>query len=154
MSSSVSPSGSVSGSILIAAPPEMVFDLLSDPRRHPELDGSGTLRGALVGPDRLVLGSRFGMAMRYWGFPYRITSRVVEFEPGRRIGWSHLSRVVWRYEVEPQAAGGCRVTETWDPSRSPARLVYQALGFPGRSGAAITATLANLKSIAERLPAG
>jgi uncharacterized protein YndB with AHSA1/START domain len=140
----------VSGSIEIDAPAEAVFDLLSDPRRHPEIDGSGTLQATLVGPERLVLGSRFGMSMRYWGLPYRITNEVVEFEPGRRIAWTHLSRVSWRYELEPLPGGGCRVTETWDPGRSPARAVYRLLGFPARTQAAIDGTLRTLKALAEQ----
>lgn len=61
------PEGSVSGSVDVDAAPQTVFDLLADPRQHPVLDGSGTLRGSLVGPDRLGPGSRFGMSMRYWG---------------------------------------------------------------------------------------
>jgi hypothetical protein len=146
----MSSSTQVTGSIEVDAPAAVVFDLLSDPRRHPDLDGSGTLRGALIGPRRLVLGSRFGMSMRYWGLPYRITNTVVEFEPGRRIAWTHLSRVVWRYDLEPLAGGGCRVTETWAPDRSPALPVYRLLGFPGRTRAAIESTLRRLKALAEQ----
>ena len=143
-------STTVSSSIEIDAPAEAVFDLLCDPRRHPELDGSGTVRATLVGPERLVLGSRFGMSMRYWGMPYRITNRVAELEPGRRIAWTHVSRVLWRYELEPLPAGGCRVTETWDPAGSPARPLYLLLGFPDRTRAAIEGTLRTLKALAEQ----
>jgi len=31
---------------VIPAPPEKIFDLLADPRRHPEIDGSGSVRRA------------------------------------------------------------------------------------------------------------
>jgi uncharacterized protein YndB with AHSA1/START domain len=107
---------------VVPAPPQRVFDLLADPQRHRELDGSGTLRGAVDAPPRLYRGARFGMRM-HWGGPYAMTNTVVEFEEGRRIAWqprpaNPLARLliggrVWRYELEP-VEGGTRVRETWD----------------------------------------
>lgn len=103
---------SVSASTVVGAPPEAVFDLLADPRRHAEFDGSGTVRAAVAGPDRLAPGATFGMTMR-WGVPYQVRNTVVEFDEGRRIGWRHFGRHVWRYELEP-VPGGTLVTETFD----------------------------------------
>src|SRR5690349_9309407 len=41
----------------IAVVPQVIFDLLADPARHPEIDGSGTVRGAAEdNPERLSLG--------------------------------------------------------------------------------------------------
>jgi hypothetical protein len=113
----------VSAERVVAAPAEEVFDLLADPRRHREIDGSGTVRDAVVdGPERLSLGAVFGMHMRAGG-RYQMTNTVVEFEEGRRIAWqprptNGLARKaiggrIWRYELEP-APGGTRVRETWD----------------------------------------
>ena len=48
----------------VQASPTAVFDLLADPSRHRDLDGSGTLRGAMEGSSRLSLGARFGMNMK------------------------------------------------------------------------------------------
>ncbi|MGH3585060.1 MAG: SRPBCC family protein, partial [Pseudonocardia sp.] len=67
----------VSAGTVLAAPPEVVFALLANPHRHHEFDGSGTVRRALSGPQRLALGDRFGMAMKI-KLPYRVTNRVVE----------------------------------------------------------------------------
>ncbi len=110
---------------VVGASPEAVFALLADPSRHRDLDGSGTLRGAVDGPSRLSLGARFGMDMRVVA-PYRMVNTVVEFEPGRRIAWQArppgqwASRLaggrIWRYELEP-VEGGTRVRETWDISQ-------------------------------------
>lgn len=106
----------VTVSATIPAPPEPLFEILASPRRHAEIDGSGTVKGALAGPERLSLGATFGMSMRR-GAPYRITSKVVEFEEGRRIAWRHPLGHVWRYVLEP-VEGGTRVTEEFDHSTS------------------------------------
>ena len=67
----------------IAASPEAIFDLLADPARHREIDGSGTVRDASGGSQRLQLGSTFGMAMKM-GIPYSMVNTVIEFEENRR----------------------------------------------------------------------
>ncbi len=66
-------------STVVAATPKQVFDLLADPRRHAEFDGSGSVKDAVSGPPRLALGSKFGMNMKL-GLPYRISNEVVEFD--------------------------------------------------------------------------
>jgi uncharacterized protein YndB with AHSA1/START domain len=135
----------VSASTVVAAPPQAGFDRLADPRAHASFDGSGTVRTAVAGPDRLGPGARFGMAMR-WGVPYRVRNTVVEFEEGRRIAWRHFGHHVWRYELEP-VAGGTRVTETfdWAPSLSPK--VLELWGAPQRNLRSIEATLRRLTEL-------
>lgn len=110
---------------LVHATPERIFDLLADPRRHREIDGSGTVRDAVDGPERLSLGAQFGMQMRV-GAPYTMTNTVVEFDEDRRIAWQPrpsnalaakaIGGRIWRYELEP-VEGGTRVRETWDTSQ-------------------------------------
>jgi uncharacterized protein YndB with AHSA1/START domain len=131
--------------VVVAAPPEAVFDLLADPARHPELDGSGTVQGRRSGPARLALGARFGMRMRL-GVPYAITNEVVEFEEGRRIAWRHLGHHVWRWELAP-VPEGTRVTETfdWGVARSPRAL--ELARVPARNARSIEATLARLPQV-------
>jgi uncharacterized protein YndB with AHSA1/START domain len=106
----------------IPVPAEAIFDLLADPSRHQEIDGSGTVKGTPEGSQRLALGSTFGMSMKM-GIGYSMTSTVVEFEENRRIAWQPRPSVsfmrwfaggrIWRYELEP-AEGGTLVRETWD----------------------------------------
>lgn len=141
----MTPARAVSASTVVGAAPQAVFDLLADPRRHSEFDGSGSVRDAVSGPDRLAPGATFGMKMQI-GLPYRISNTVVEFDEGRRIGWRHFGRHVWRYELEP-VAGGTRVTETFDygPARSP-RLM-ELMGYPEKNLVSIRATLDRLTGI-------
>lgn len=135
----------VTASVVVAAPPAEVFALLADPHRHHEFDGSGTVRAAVSGPQRLALGDRFAVRMRN-GLPYRVTNRVVEFEEDRRIGWCHPARAVWRYELEP-VDGGTRVTETFDFRASPVARGIELAGMHRANAKSIRDTLRRLQGI-------
>ena len=141
----------VSDSIEVEAPPAAVFDLLADPRQHPRIDGSGSLRGAISGPERLTKGAHFGMDMKLFGLPYKIRNTVVELEEDRRIAWRHFGGHRWRYVLEPTARG-TRVTESFDYSRygTLPRLFVELSGFPERNRRGIAGTLARLKQAAEQ----
>jgi len=144
----------VSASTTVAAPPSVVFDLVANPRQHPRIDGSGSVRGHIVGPERLFRGARFGTSMRLFGVPYSITNRVVEFEDDRCIAWRHFGAHRWRYQLDPTEDGGTVVTETWDATRyNP--LAFQVLaltGFPERNRRGIEQTLVRLREVAEAAP--
>ncbi len=114
-------SGIVTVERFIPAPASAIFDLIADPSRHQDIDGSGTVRKPRGGPQRLELGSRFGMSMKM-GVPYAMESTVIEFEQDRRLAWqtrgpTAIGRLVggrvWRYDLEPRD-GGTLVRETWD----------------------------------------
>ena len=83
----------VSASTTVAAPPAVVFAILADPRQHARIDGSGSVRGSVSGPERLERGAEFGMDMKMYGLPYKISNRVVEFEEagGSRGGTSAVT---------------------------------------------------------------
>jgi uncharacterized protein YndB with AHSA1/START domain len=138
-------SRSVSVERFIPVPPEVIFEVLADPSRHPVIDGSGTVRRVRRAPRRLEPGSRFGMSMRL-GLPYPIRNRVVEFEENRLIAWCHPGGHRWRYELVPHD-GGTRVIETfdWSTARSPAAI--EAAGFPERNRVAMVTTLRRLDGL-------
>ena len=141
----------VCASTSIEASPHVVFAILADPRQHPRIDGSGSVRAVVTGPQRLSEGATFGVSMKLFGVPYRISNRVVEFEPDRLVAWRHFGAHRWRYRLEPTDDGGTEVTETFDYSRYRpwAAAGLRALGFPGRNRKGITATLVRLKAAAE-----
>src|ERR1700690_1493804 len=68
----------------IPQPPEAIFAFLADPSRHQETDGSGSVREAKSGSQRVKLGDQFTMAMKL-GVPYTMVSTIIEFEDNRRI---------------------------------------------------------------------
>ncbi|MFZ8998388.1 MAG: SRPBCC family protein [Ilumatobacteraceae bacterium] len=139
---------SVSGSKVIAADPGPIFDLLADPARHGEIDGSGTVLAVRGGSRRLALGSKFGMDMKLGPLPYRISNEVVEFEENRRIAWAHLGGHRWRYELEP-VEGGTEVTETFDWSTARSPKFIELMGYPKKHPANIAATLDRLAALFE-----
>lgn len=133
----------VSRSTVVPASAAAIFDVLADARRHREFDGSGTVREAFVdAPERLALGSKFGMKMRIV-VPYSMTNTVVEFEEGRRIAWRHVGGHVWRYVLEP-VEGGTRVTEEFDWSTNRAPLMLKVMNAQKNNAAAIEKTLGRL----------
>jgi uncharacterized protein YndB with AHSA1/START domain len=142
----------VSGSITIKAPPEAVFAILTDPRQHSRIDGSGSVGNILRAPERITAqGETFTVRMKLFGVPYVIMNRVVEFEPDRLIAWRHFTANRWRYELAPTADGGTTVTETFDMSRAntATTVVVRAAKFPERNQQGITDTLVRLKHAAE-----
>lgn len=131
----------------IPAPPEVIFEILADPARHAEIDGSGTVQAARSdSPERLSLGATFGMDMKI-GVPYRIGNTVVEFEEGRRIAWRHFGRHIWRYVLEPTETGTL-VTEEFDWSGARSARFIELAGYPKKHPAAMATTLERLEKSA------
>ena len=141
-----SPLRVVSRSRVIAAPPEVIFDILADPSRHRDFDGSGTVRDAKGNPARLTLGAKFGMHMKM-GIPYSIKNTVVEFEEGRRIAWRHFGRHIWRYELTP-VEGGTEVTESFDWNHALSPWLLERNKAPQKNLVSIDATLERLDAVA------
>ena len=72
----------------ICASADVIFQFLADPRMHLNLDGSGMLRGVASGTTITDVGDYFVMNMFYEELgDYQMINHVVEYEPGRRIGW-------------------------------------------------------------------
>ena len=141
------------GRILINAPMAVIFDLLADPRRHPDIDGSGTVQRQIKGPHRLSKGATFGMAMRV-RFPYSITNTVEEFEEPTRIAWRHLGRHRWRYELEARDETTTVVTETFDGSTALFPPALKLINAFDNNQKAILKSLVQLKLLAEAQASG
>lgn len=136
----------VSGSRVVAATPDQIFDILTDPARHGEVDGSGMVQQARGDSRRLEMGSKFGMDMKMGPLPYRVSNTVVEFDENRLIAWQHLGKHRWRYELEP-VDGGTRVTETFDYSTAVSPKGIELMGYPTKHCANIDATLERLAAM-------
>ena len=132
----------VSATGTVAASPHEVFEVLRRPANHAALSGDATVRDAAGGDAVLAAGSRFTMRMKV-GVPYRVTSRVVEFEPERLLAWCHFGGHRWRWTLAP-ADGGTEVTEMFDMSTSRLAPVLRLVGYPKRHEDNVRASVANL----------
>jgi hypothetical protein len=121
----------------ICAPARAIFRVLANPARHPEFDGSQSLRGA--GSTAMIsgVGDVFVMKMYYPHLgDYEMNNHVVEFEQDRRIGWEpeagrgHPNAAAdgpgsarwgqrWSYQLTPDGPDATIVTEIYDCSRAP-----------------------------------
>jgi Polyketide cyclase / dehydrase and lipid transport len=139
----------VSRSVEVAAPAADLYALAADPRRHRELDGSGTVRDNIKMPTTFVVGSKFSTNMKMLGLPYRITSTVTELKPNEVVEWRHPFGHRWRWEFEALSPTLTRVTETFDYRNAGALKnklnYYERMGFRKANATGIEATLANLR---------
>lgn len=136
----------VSASATVAASPDEVFDFLRRPANHSIISGDETVKGASTGPDVVGEGDRFGMRMKMFGLPYKVTSQVVELTPGQRIAWSHLGGHRWRWDLAPAGDGQTKVTETFDLSTAKLPAALRLAGFPGRHRDNVTRSVANVRA--------
>jgi uncharacterized protein YndB with AHSA1/START domain len=115
----------------IEAPAARIFEILANPQRHTDFDGSDMLRGAVFDRPISSVGDTFIMKMHRLGRDYLMVNHVVEFEPDCRIFWEPApgdlptaggdpSRVGipagyrWDYSLTPDGDGASVVTEVFD----------------------------------------
>jgi hypothetical protein len=138
---------SVSRSRTIEASAAAIFEIVSSPAGHVQIDGSGSVRESIEGPDQLKLGDRFRMDMKQ-GVPYKMWSTVVEFEQDRLIAWAHVGRHRWRFELEP-VGEATLVTHTFDWSTAISPRFIELMGYPKKHPANLEATLERLAGVVE-----
>jgi hypothetical protein len=149
---------SLSESVLVACPPEVLYDLVSDVTRTGEWspiceacwwdDGDGPRVGA-------HFTGRNVTPARTW----ETRSEVVAADPGREFAWVVGDAIVrWAYRLEA-ADGGTRLTETWELLPGAKDFFARKYGeqadaqLAERTQAAragIPVTLQAIKSVAER----
>jgi hypothetical protein len=140
---------------VIPAGPEAIFAVIADASRHPEIDGSGTVKQVKPGATHaLGLGATFGMSMQM-GVKYSMVSTVIEFEQDRRIAWQsrpggfvgkYVAGRIWRYELDP-VEGGTLVRESWDISQDHQRAFLRLGGLPDKTAANMAKTLGRIEEI-------
>ena len=138
----------VSRTVEVEAPAAELFALVADPRRHGELDGSGTVGETVGGPGRLTDDAKFSVRMKQYGVPYRITSRVTELTDDRVVEWRHPFGHRWRWEFTPVSDTSTRVTETFDYSAVPSvqAKAFELFKVPAQNATGIEATLRRLQA--------
>jgi hypothetical protein len=138
----------VSRSVEVHAPAAELFAIAADPRRHHELDGSGTVRDNIKAPPKLVAGAKFSTKMRMKGVPYWVVSTVTALKPDELVEWRHPVGHHWRWEFEALSPTLTRVTETFDFRNTgtikESLKYYERTGFVEGNAKGIEATLSKL----------
>jgi uncharacterized protein YndB with AHSA1/START domain len=155
-------------SIEISAPPERIWEIVSDLSAHPRLAGSGEVLTIenLTGP--LAVGTTWESAEKVpKAGSFTAKSEVTEFNPPKVFAWvSHpppLSKrhvaestidAHWRFDLEP-SGGGTRVTNSFrvvEPKvgAMKLKLFYALTGRPKVIRRGMRKTLENLKAAAEK----
>lgn len=152
------PLQSLSRSVVVAAPAQRVWELVSDlpvmGEYSPENAGGSWVGGA-TGP---AVGAQFRGRNRRGLHRWSTRCTVTRCDPGRSFAFAvssvGLPVAEWGYELEPTPEG-CRLTETWIDRRG--RLITAAgrlvSGVPDRAAftaRSIEQTLERVKSRAER----
>jgi uncharacterized protein YndB with AHSA1/START domain len=144
----------------MAAPPEQIWELVSDVTQigkfSPETFEAEWLDGA-TGP---AVGAKFrGHVKRNQKFPiYWTTCTVLASEPGREFGFGvgppDKPLNVWRYRLEP-SGDGTDVTESFELANTPMlRLYWTLLGWArGKTNRNdMRTTLERVKAVVETVP--
>ena len=115
----------------IGASAAFIFEILANPQRHRDFDGSDMLRGADINRPITSVGDTFTMKMHRLGRDYLMVNYVVEFEQDRRIFWEPAPGDVptaggdpskvgipagyrWGYILTPAGDDATVVTEVFD----------------------------------------
>ena len=109
MTTANTPAG-IESSIEIDAPPARVWEVISDVRNAPQWSSQAV---KVITPGRRTNKGTWALNINKRGPVFwPTTSRVVEFEPGRRFA-NRISEntTIWVFELEPTANGGTRLTE-------------------------------------------
>jgi hypothetical protein len=135
----------------ITADPQLIFQVLCDPRGHVAIDSSGMLMSADGDPVTGV-GDTFVVHMDREALNdhplgrYDVTIKITAFEPGREIAWTIAGTArpsighVYGYRLEPDGSGGTLVTSYYDWSGIDASWRERGV-FPVISEGALRATL-------------
>jgi hypothetical protein len=153
----------------IKAPAASLFEILANPQRHTDFDGSDMVRGAVFNRPISDVGDSFTMKMNRLGRDYLMLNYVVEFEPDRRIFWEPApgdlataggdpSKIGvpagyrWGFSLTPVGDGATVVTEVFDCGPEENRWILLREGGEWINGSnsvldSMTATLERLEEI-------
>lgn len=137
----------VARKVTVDAPVDELFAQVADPHRHGELDGSGTVQDKVSGPTAVSTGDRFSVAMKQYGVPYKITSRVTEVVATgdhRVVEWQHPMGHRWRWELVSTGPETTEVTESFRYDTAKAPKVLELLKMPAQNAKGIERTLDKL----------
>ena len=149
----------VSAAVVIPAPADAVFAVLTDLTTHAEIDGTSRVLGPVGSQALTATGQLFRMAMRHEDHPdgtYETVNRVQVFEPPTTLCWEtgydagggdvRFAGWYWRYDLAPDGPSRTVVTLTYDWSAVPGS-VRAYLSFPPFSPGHLERSLTHLAEL-------
>ena len=122
----------------IDAPNKDLFEILSNPERHVELDGSGFVRSDDRSDRVTGVGQVFTMNMQgeHMGGEYKTDNHVSGYVHDKLVAWQTAPAGTepkgweWMWELEPEGQGQTAVTLTYDWSKVTDKDLLKKVSFP------------------------
>lgn len=122
----------------IPAPSNDLFDVLSNPHRHAELDSSGFVRSLEQGDRLEKVGQQFTMNMTgdHMDGDYQTDNVVSAFDENKMIGWKTAPAGTeppgweWLWELKSEGSDSTTATLTYDWSNVTDQDLLDQIGFP------------------------
>ena len=129
-----------------------IFDVLSNPNRHQQLDGSGFIRG-VDHADRITANGqvfRMNMTGDHMGGDYQTDNTVSGYDPHKLIAWktapagSEPPGWEWLWELKPEGSDSTNVSLTYDWAQVTDKDILSKVSFPLVSEHQLEETLSHL----------
>ncbi|WP_182526069.1 SRPBCC family protein [Nocardioides dongkuii] len=145
---------SITVSRRIDASSTAVFDVLSNPQRHTELDGSGFVvsdekTDRITGTGQVF---RMNMTGDHMGGDYQTDNTVTGYDPQHLLAWKTAPADTeapgweWIWELQAQGSDATEVRLTYDWSKVTDQDLLDKVGFPLVSETQLQHSLGNLAS--------
>ena len=129
---------SIKATRTINAPVGEVFDYLTLPANHVELDGSGFVRSVSHGDRIQAVGDVFTMNMEgeHMGGEYQTDNHVTAYARNAVVGWATAPASTeppgwtWVWELESDGTDSTNVTITYDWSKVTDKELLKKVNFP------------------------
>lgn len=143
---------SISATRTIDASAKEVFGVLSNPHRHPELDGSGFVKSLDRGDRIEKSGQQFRMNMTgdHMGGDYQTDNHVTGFDENHLLAWRTAPAGQeppgweWVWELKSTGSDSVEATVTYDWSAVTDKELLKKLSFPLVPQEALETSLGNL----------
>lgn len=129
-----------------------IFEVLSLPERHVELDGSGFVRSVDHGDRITATGQKFTMNMSgdHMGGDYQTDNHVTGYDKDHLLAWQTAPAGTepkgwqWVWELTPQGPDSTEVRHTYDWSQVTDKDLLKKVSFPLVTEEQLEDTLAKL----------
>lgn len=131
-----------------------IFDILSNPKRHAEIDGSGFVRSDEKAERIQKVGDvfRMNMAGEHMGGEYQTDNTVTGYSHNALVAWQTAPADTdppgweWLWELTPQGPDSTEVTLSYDWSKVTDKALLAKVSFPLVTKDQLEGTLGNLAS--------